>query len=523
MQRTIFTLLLLAPTFLHAGDTDVSLHTRKRVETKPGSGRFHTVLDKVTWDAKHTAVIVCDMWDLHHCLNATRRGGEMAPRMNELLINARKRGMTIIHAPSECMAAYKDHPGRLRAMNTPKAKNLPKDISEWCRQIPAEEKGKYPIDQSDGGEDDDPKEHRVWADELKSKGRNPRAPWKSQMSTLKIENGDYISDSGVEVWSILDQRKIDQVILVGVHTNMCVLGRPFGLRQMAKNGKKVVLVRDMTDTMYNPERAPYVSHFTGTDLIIEHVEKWVCPTITSDQLLGGKPFRFAGDKRPHVVMLMGDDEYKTETTLPAFALAHLGKSFRVSEVHANETVRDDLPGLEVMQDADVAVISVRRRLLPAKKMAILREYVEKGKPIVAIRTSSHAWAARDGKVGKGVEAWKEFDADILGGNYAGHHPDGPKSVLTMTEAARKHPIFKDVKLDSFVGNGSLYKTRPLAKTTTLLLTGTIPDKEPEPIAWVNTTKAGGKVFYTSLGHWDDFKQPAFNRLMVNAIEWAVGK
>ena len=59
-------------------------------------------------------------------------------------------------------------------------KSLPKDIAAWCYKIPAEEKGKYPIDQTDGGEDDDPAEHRDWADKLKAMGRNPRAPWKSQ-------------------------------------------------------------------------------------------------------------------------------------------------------------------------------------------------------------------------------------------------------------------------------------------------------------------------------------------------------
>ena len=85
-------------------------------------------------------------------------------------------------------------------------------------------------------------------------------------------------------------------MLLGVHANMCVLGRPFGLRQMAKNGKNVVLVRDLTDTMYNPKMPPKVSHFEGTRLIVEHVEKYVCPTITSNQLLGGNEFRFKGDK-----------------------------------------------------------------------------------------------------------------------------------------------------------------------------------------------------------------------------------
>jgi nicotinamidase-related amidase len=103
-------------------------------------------------------------------------------------------------------------------------------------------------------------------------GRNPKAPWVRQHEGIKIHDGDAISDSGVEIWGLLTQRKIDNVILVGVHTNMCVLGRPFGLRQMAKNGKNVVLMRDMTDTMYNPQRWPYVTHFEGTALIVEHIE-----------------------------------------------------------------------------------------------------------------------------------------------------------------------------------------------------------------------------------------------------------
>jgi nicotinamidase-related amidase len=236
------------------------------------------------------------MWDAHHCLNAVRREEEMVPRMNEVLEKARGRGVFIIHAPSSCMDAYKDHPARKRAQAAPKAKDLPKDIEKWCDKIPAEEKGKYPIDQSDGGEDDDLKEHEAWHEKLASLGRNPKAPWKSQHAGLKIHDNDAISDSGIEIWNLLSDRGIGSVILVGVHTNMCVLGRPFGLRQMAKNGKNVVLMRDLTDTMYNPKSAPHVSHFEGTRLIIEHIEKYVCPTITSNQLIGGEEFRFKGDK-----------------------------------------------------------------------------------------------------------------------------------------------------------------------------------------------------------------------------------
>ena len=256
-----------------------------------------TIEKPASWEAKTTAIIVCDMWDLHHCLNAVRREGEMAPTMDRVLRSARDRGVVIIHAPSNCIDAYKDHPARKHAVDTPRSKALPAAIGTWCYKIPNEEKGVYPIDQTDGGEDDDPAEHKAWAEKLAGMGRNPKAPWKSQTDALAIDPKDYISDDGQEIWSILENRGIEHVILMGVHLNMCVLGRPFGLRQMAKNGKDVVLMRDLTDTMYNPQRSPHVSHFQGTRLMIEHVENYVCPTITSDQVIGGVPFRYKGDDR----------------------------------------------------------------------------------------------------------------------------------------------------------------------------------------------------------------------------------
>ena len=284
----VLTVAMIAPAVAESQQSlaELRLTLRSRVETSAGSGRFHAVAKQETWNPKQTAVIVCDMWDRHHCLNATKRGGEVAPRMNDVLKNARSRGATIIHAPSSCMEFYANHAGRKAALAVPKSKNLPKEIGTWCYKIPSEEKGAYPIDQTDGGEDDEAAEHKEWADKLAAMGRNPKAPWKRQTDLLEIADGDFISDNGEEIWSLLEQRGIGNVILVGVHTNMCVLGRPFGLRQMAKNGKHVVLMRDMTDTMYNPASAPYVSHFTGTDLIVEHIEKWVCPTVTSAERHG---------------------------------------------------------------------------------------------------------------------------------------------------------------------------------------------------------------------------------------------
>ena len=271
----------------------LKLTLQRRVETHAGA--YSIVRASETWAPQETAVIVCDMWDLHHCRNAVRRLEEMAPRMNHVLEKARSEGVLIIHAPSSCMKAYEVHPARRRAQAAPRAVNLPDGIGEWCRVIPAEERAVYPLDQSDGGEDDDPVEHEAWAKELAARGLNPREPWTRQTGLLRMDDRDAISDSGVEIWNLLELRRITNVILMGVHVNMCVAGRPFGLRQMVRNRKNVVLMRDMTDSMYNPARWPFVDHFQGTRLFIEHVEKYICPTITSDQILGGEPFFFPGD------------------------------------------------------------------------------------------------------------------------------------------------------------------------------------------------------------------------------------
>jgi nicotinamidase-related amidase len=313
---SIVAIVACLPT-VNAGGKDkfeLTLRTRKEVETPEKKKMYVEVVERRPWDPKGTAVIVVDMWDTHHCYNAVQRVVEMAPRMNEVLVKCRDLGMTIIHAPSSCMDAYKDHPGRKRAMDAPTAKNKPKDdITVWCQIIDSEKKnpypgGKYyPIDASDGGCDSDPVEQakhkqaliKVGQDlykmNLKDAERFAGGPWKSQYNVLKMHDIDIVSDKGDEIWNVLEDRKINNVIILGVHTNMCVLGRPFGLRQMAKNGKNVVLVRDMTDTMYNPKMSPYVNHYKGTELIVEHIEKYVCPTITSDQIIGGKAFKFKAD------------------------------------------------------------------------------------------------------------------------------------------------------------------------------------------------------------------------------------
>ncbi len=263
-----------------SGRRMLELRLRKRVR-RPDD-RFEVRTETAAWRPDQSAVVVCDMWDAHWCKGATSRVIEVAPRMNAFLKACRDKGLLIIHSPSSCMAAYADHPARRRAQEAPKAADLPAQIGEWCRQIPAEEKGTYPIDQADGGCDCVPT----------CPGGNP---WRRQIAALDIREEDAISDSGSEIWNLLAARGTTNVMVLGVHTNMCVLGRPFGLRNLSRYGKNAVLVRDLTDTMYNSRSWPYVNHFRGTDLIVEHIEKFVCPTISSDQILGGRAFRFAAD------------------------------------------------------------------------------------------------------------------------------------------------------------------------------------------------------------------------------------
>ena len=499
------------------------LNLRYRTETAEDSGRFHTLTRSTCWAPEKTAVIVCDVWDTHTSPKAAARVVEMAPRINRLLTKVRNRGGTIIHAPSGCMEFYADHPARQHAINTPKSENLPKDITSWCYQIPPEEQGEYPLDQKDGLNGDDPELKKKFLADLEAKGRNPGRPWIRQIDTLTIEDEDYISDKGDEVWSILEQKGIHNVMLVGVHINMCVLGRPFGLRQMSQNGKRVVLCRDLTDTIYDPSKSPFVNHFTGTDLIVAHIEKWVAPTVTSDQFLGGRPFRFTEDKRPRLVVVMGEQEYRTNETLPKFVMEQLGKDYAFELVHANETDRDDMPGLEALEHADAVLVSVRRRALPTKQLARIREFIESGKPVIGIRTASHAFALRNAEPGEGHAVWPEFDREILGGNYTNHYGNGPRVEISIPAGAEDHPILDGVDVTKIQGFGSLYKVSPLASSATPLLLGQIPDQEPEPVAWVNETKHGGRVFYTALGHIQDFDQPAFNTFFKNGIDWALGR
>ena len=488
-----------------AETTELTLNLRQRVEVAPDVKRWHTITTPTKWSAEKTAVVICDMWDKHWCPNSTSRVAEMAPRMNEVVKAARARGAFIIHCPSDTMDFYKDTPQRKLAQSAP-AVETKRPLERWCR-IDLTKEPPLPIDDSDGGCD--------CAEPVK----NYRA-WSRQIAAIEIQDGDAITDSD-EAYRLMKSRGIENVIVMGVHTNMCVLGRPFSIRQMVYQGMNVALMRDMTDTMYNPAMKPFVSHFTGNDLVVEHIEKYWCPTFTSSDFLGGEPFRFSEDKRPHLVILSAEDEYRTEVTLPAFAAKYLGQDFKVSFVFETPA-KYDLPGIDVVNDADVLLVSVRRRPIPAAQLEIVKKYVVAGKPVVGIRTASHAFHLRGVPLPAGLAEWPEIDREMIGGNYQGHTENASHGLIRVL-ADVKHPILTGVSRDEFTSGGTLYLNTPLDPKATELVRGRVDgNPQQEPVAWTFARADGGRTFYTSLGHKDDFEQPAFQRLLLNGIYWAAG-
>ena len=233
-------------------------------------------------------------------------------------------------------------------------------------------------------------------------------------------------------------------------------------------------------------------------------------------------------RAPHIVFMIGEDEYHTWDTLPEFATRELEpRGYRVTTIQADRADKNSFPGLvEALRSADLLFVSVRRRTPAVDQLDAVRAHLIAGKPLVGIRTACHAFALRpnDPPAGPNQAVWQAFDPQVLGGHYTNHHPDGPKTTVTVAPGVRNHQILKGLTVSQLVGAGSLYKVSPLEPDTTPLLMGAIPDQQPEPIAWTHRFgEKRARVFFTSFGHPDDFTNAEFRRLLVNGIAWALGR
>src|SRR6476659_4829143 len=248
----------------------IALRARSRSAEPPGSVRVSE--RALRWEVAQTAIIICDMWDAHTCSLSAQRVALMAPRMNQVVSAARSLGVMIIHAPSDTMKYYEGTPWRERMRSAPTAAS-PFPILARCARIPEEERN-FPIDDSAGGCDDP----------IVKPETGPPYPWTRENPAIDIVGFDGVSENGQEIYNFCKQEGIDKIVLMGVHTNICILNRGFGTRQMTRLGFDVVLARDLTDSMYDPRTRPFVSHARGTELVVEHIETMWCPSILSDDL-----------------------------------------------------------------------------------------------------------------------------------------------------------------------------------------------------------------------------------------------
>ena len=226
---------------------------------------------------------------------------------------------------------------------------------------------------------------------------------------------------------------------------------------------------------------------------------------------------------PHIVMLIAESEYATEESLSAFTKEKL-QDFRVTSLFADSNDRNSLVGTEAIESADLLIVSVRRRTLPKGQLDRVRRHVAAGKPVIGIRTASHAFSLRGKETPQGRAVWPEFDLQVFGGHYTNHHGNSLQTTIDLVN----RPVAADSTLLRGLAaslpaesQGSLYRVSPVAGSADILLMGRVQGAEPEPVAWTYRRADGGKSFYTSLGHRGDFRGDVMPKLLENAIEWAL--
>jgi type 1 glutamine amidotransferase len=229
----------------------------------------------------------------------------------------------------------------------------------------------------------------------------------------------------------------------------------------------------------------------------------------------------AEERSPVVTVLVceeaDDPRYLAHQNLPPFMEA-LGKENNWEVVILAGKKFAEFPSVQILDRTDVLVIYVRRIGLPAEQMQRVKKYVkESGKGLVAIRTASHGFAPQ--RLPEGCEDWKEFDREVLGGNYNNHGNSDIGSEVWNVREQEKSPIMKDVRPSVWHSDGSVYFTSPIAEDATIYQYAASSEKGRMPLTW---TRMYGKtrVAYTALGHRTDFEVPAYKALIRNLVHWA---
>jgi type 1 glutamine amidotransferase len=282
-------------------------------------------------------------------------------------------------------------------------------------------------------------------------------------------------------------------------------------------------------------------------------EKTVKPWLVLDGSAGEAP---RPGKGKHVVLVSGDEEYRSEEALPQLAKVlarhHGFKCTVLFAINSRDGTidpnRSNIPGLEALDAADLMVIFTRFRNLPDEQMKHIVDYVESGRPVVGMRTATHAFNIPPGRTyaryGYRNNQWKGgFGQQVLGETWVNHHgKHGSESTRgIIAPGASDHPIVRGIKDGDVWGPTDVYSVHlPLPGDSKPLVLGQVlagmkPTDRPVegkkndpmmPVAWVKSYTApsgkSGRVFTTTMGASQDLASEGLRRLLVNACYWAVG-
>ncbi|MFM7074603.1 MAG: ThuA domain-containing protein [Planctomycetaceae bacterium] len=264
-------------------------------------------------------------------------------------------------------------------------------------------------------------------------------------------------------------------------------------------------------------------------------------------------------KGKKIVLVSGDEEYRSEEALSQLAkILATRHGFDCTVLYAidpaagtiDPNTNDNIPGLEKLADADVMVIATRFRNLPDDQMRHIDAYLEAGKPVVAMRTATHAFNIPEGRAYRrwswdnpAAEFTQGFGRQVLGETWISHHGNhgGESTRGIVAPGAESHPILRGIAPGTIWGPTDVYGVRlPLPEDSAPLVLGAVlagmkPDSEPVagaknepmmPVAWTKSYAIDGgpkgRAFTTTMGAATDLAAEGTRRMLVNACYWAAG-
>ena len=251
----------------------------------------------------------------------------------------------------------------------------------------------------------------------------------------------------------------------------------------------------------------------------------------------------------HIVLIAGDHEYRSEELLPALGrilARRLGFKatvlFTLDSAGFIEPGSSNIGGLEALQTADLLILAIRFQDFPAEQMQHIVDYLDRGGPVLGIRTSTHAFRIKDGPFAKyswdyqGTDYPNGFGEQVLGETWVGHYGTNHEqsSRILPRDDRAAHPILRGVA-DIHVQSGG-YQAYPPDGSDVLalgqVLNGMGPNGPPDstkerlPVVWTRTYQAAngqqGRVFTSTHGASEDLLNPGFRRMLVNATLWTLG-